>query len=467
MKENSLYGLIYNYLLIRIHYGFYPKGGYLPSILELSNLFGVSTMVIRTAFKLLRENGYLSYETTERPVVLYDFENPKQAFPEQLLIQGDDFEDFHRTFDLIFPSIYFCGLSICDNRDLEELRLILDRSADAWDSPLVDFLAHLAKRLQNSLVTDLYYDVTLFSYPTYLDYLAKDKARWKRHHEVLNKKLLEILALKERGNTAALQTIVNQAYPPMDWQPVLDSGKERNSPYRWGKSQVCLNTAGEIVSRICKGVYPVDTFLPSPRILSEELSVSLITVRRSIVLLNDLGVAESVNGRGTKVIPPERGVHKVNWSSPVIRKNTLLYLESLYMLAITCRRLAAFLFPLISPEEKATLKERICFIKGQSNAGHANTLCLQALISASNLLSLREVYDKLFSFIVWGQPLFYLKPHLQLDQYTDLLTESLDSNDAMQFGSALEQAYFATFRSSQSKAITVGIEEAERLILPY
>lgn len=466
MKENNLYILIYNYLSVRIHYGFYPKGGYLPSILELSNLFGVSTMVIRTAFKLLRENGYLSYETFERPVVLYDFENPKQAFPKQLLIQGDDFEDFHRTFDLIFPSIYYCGLSICDNRDLEELRLILDRSADAWDSPLVDFLAHLAKRLKNSLVTDLYYDVTLFSYPTYLDYLAKDKARWKHHHEVLNKKLLEVLTLKESGNTAALQAIVDQAYPPMDWQPAFDSRKERNSPYQWGKPQICLTTASEIVSRIYKGIYPVDTFLPSPHILSKELSVSLITVRRSIVLLNDLGVVVSVNGKGTKVIPPELGVHKVNWSSPVIRRNTLLYLESLYILAITCRRLTSYLFPLISPEEKAVLRERIRLIKKQSNAGHMNTLCLQALICASNLLSLKEVYNKLFSFLVWGQPLFYLKPYLQLDQYADLLTGSLDSNDAMQFSSALEQAYFTTFRSSQSKAITVGIEEAESLILP-
>lgn len=467
MKENNLYILLYNYLLARIHYGFYPKGGYLPSILELSNLFGVSTMVVRTAFNLLRENGYLSGGTIERPVVLYDIENPKQEFPQKLLITGADFDDFHRCFDLVFPSIYFCGLSMCDKQDLDELRLIMNRSADAWDSPLVDFLAHVAKRLQNSLIVDLYYDVTLFSYPTYLDYLAKDQSRWKHHHKVLHKRLLEILALKEDKNTAALQAIMKQAYPPIDYHPILISQQERNSPYHWGKPQICLSTASEIVFRICNGEYNVDTFLPSARILSEELSISIITMRRSIVLLNDLGVVESVNGKGTKVVSPEQGMHKVKWDNPTIRKNIILYLESLHMLAITCRRLADSLFPLISPEEKMILRDKIRLLKGESHAGQANTLCLKTLIYSSNLLSLRDVYDKLFSLLVWGQPLSYLEPFLQLDQYTDLLIASLESNDTVQFGSALEQAYSATFHSSKNKAIISGIKEAEALLLPY
>lgn len=465
MKENNLYILLYNYLLARIHYGLYPKGGYLPSILELSNLFGVSTMVVRTAFKLLRENGILS-SGTERPVVLYNFENPRQEFPQKLLIQGADFNDFHQSFDLVFPSIYFCGLSMCNKQDLDELRLILDRSADVWDSPLVDFLSHVAKRLQNSLITDIYYDVTLFSYPTYLDYLAKDKSRWEHHHKVLHKKLLEILALAENGNTDALEAIVKQSYPMIDFHPIMDR-KERNSPYQWGKPQICLSTASEILSRICKGKYQVDTFLPSARILSEELSVPTITMRRSILLLNDLGVVESVNGKGTKAISPEEGLHKVKWDNPAIRKNIMLYLESLHMLAITCRSLADSLFSCISQEEKMILKDKIRLLKGESHAGLANTLCLKALIYSSNLLSLREVYDKLFSLLVWGQPLSYLKPDLQLDQYNDLLIDSLESNDAVQFGSALEQAYAATFQSSKNKVIMVGIKEAEGLLLPF
>lgn len=466
MKENNRYVLLYNYLLARIHYGLYPKGGYLPSILELSDLFGVSTMVVRTAFKLLRENNILS-SGTERPVVLYNFENPRQEFPQKLLIQGEDFNDFHQSFGLVFPSIYFCGLSMCDEQDTHELRAILDRSADAWDSPLVDFLSHAAKRLRNSLIADIYYDITLFSYPTYLDYLAKDKSRWEHHHSVLHKKLLEIISLMENGNTAALQAIVKQTYPLIDLPLNIMDRKERNSPYQWGKPQICLSTASEILSRICRGKYQIDTFLPSARILSEELSVPIITMRRSIVLLNDLGVVESVNGKGTKVISPEEGLHKVKWDNPAIRKNIMLYLESLHMLAITCRSLADLLFSCISQEEKMILKDKIRLLKGESHAGQANTLCLKALIYSSNLLSLREVYDKLFSLLVWGQPLSYLKPALQLDQYIDLLIDSLESNDAVQFGSALEQTYASTFQSSKNKVIMVGIKEAERLLLPF
>lgn len=466
MKENSsLYVLLYNYLLAKIHYGFYPKGGYLPSIIELSSLFGVSTMVVRTAFQRLRENGYLSSDSFERSVVLYDLENPKQEFPQKLLIQRDDFDDFHRSFDLIFPSIYFSGLSMCDSRDLEKLRLIMDRSVDAWDSPLVDFLAHVAKRLQNSLIADIYYDVTLFSYPTYLDYLAKDQSRWEHHQKVLHKRLLDILVLKENGNTAALRSIMKKAYPLIDFCPI-QSKQERNSPYQWGKPQICLSAASKIVSRIYNGEYKVHTFLPSARILSEELSVAVITMRRSIVLLNDLGVVESVNGKGTKVLSAEEGLHKVKWDNPAIRKNSILYLESLHMLAITCRQIADSLFPFVSSEDKMLLLDKIRSLKGKPHTVQAGTLCLKTFIYTSNLLSLRNVYDKLFSLLVWGQPLSYLKMDLEPDQYTGLLISGLESNDPDLFGSALEQAYSAAFLSSQEKLTEIGMEEAKRLVLP-
>lgn len=460
MTGKNRYVLIYNYLLTKIHYGFYPKGTHLPSIHKLSHLFGVSTMAVRGAFNLLRENGYLSYGGDGRSVVLRDSE--QQGFPGQILIQGNEMKDIYQSFNLIFPSIFFYGLSLCGKRDIEELRKILDCPEAAEDESVMEFLAYVTKRLNDPLLLDFYYDVLLFCYPTYLDYLAKDPKRWSHHQNVLYEKLLELLLLKESGNNSALWDMVNRPYPSFEPWPSSTDTKERSHLYQWGGPQIGLSTASEIVSRIYGGDYPVDTFLPSARILSKELSIALITMRRSIILLNDLGVAESINGKGTKVISPKQGLTKVQWNAPATRKNIMLYLESLYIQTITCRQLANSLFPLISPEEKNKLRDKIRFI----HAGQTITFCLNSLILASKLSSLKAIYDKLFGFLIWGQPLSYLEPYLQLDRQTDLLAAALEGNDALQFGRALEEAYLATFQSSQKKAIAVGIEEAKRLVLP-
>lgn len=467
MIEKNRYNLIYNYLLTRIHYGFYRKGEYLPSIDRLSSLFGVSTMVIRSTFTLLRKNGYLSAEGNGRSAVLYDSVSPDQEFPDLILMQKNDFKDLHQGFGLVFPSIFFAGLSMCDGQDLANLHKILDTPMHAWDVPIIEFLAYLANRLNNALLADLYYDAILFCYPTYLDHLAKDHVCWEPRREALHRDLLEILTLKERDDTEALWNMACQSCSCFSPRPLSTAQEKQKTTYQWGKSHVCLSAASELVSRIYSGEYPVGAYLPSARILSEELSVAIITMRRSIVLLNDLGVVESVNGKGTKVIPPEYGLQKIKWDDPAIRKNIMLYLESLYILVITCRLLATTLFPLIPPEEKARLRDQISLIKGEAHAGQANAFCLHALVSAARLSSLEAIYDKLFSFLVWGQPLSYLEPYLQLDRQTDLLAASLNVNDAAGFGRALEQAYIATFLSSQEKVIGLGIEEAKRLVLPF
>lgn len=466
MNGKNLYVLIYNYLLTRIHYGFYPEGEALPTIQNLSNLFGVSTMAVRGALGLLRQNGYIVSDDNGRSMVCVDPKNQARSFPPTVLIHGKALEDVHQSFDLIFPSIYFYGLSVCSERELDALRQILKKPLSAWDEPIILFLAHIVKQLKNPLLTDLYYDVMLFCYPTYFAYVAADQEQWKNICCSLSEKLENILLLTNSGD-AALWNVIKQTYPHFEPQSCSDHRLEQDCLYHWGKPQICQTAASEIVARIYNGTYPMDTFLPSARVLAEEFSMAIITLRRSIILLNDLGVVESVNGKGTKVIPPEQGLKKVKWDDPTISKNIMLYLESLHILTITCRLLANSFFPLIGQDERTCIKEKIKLIHHKNQVGLANTICLKALVAVSNLPSLNVVYNKLFNFMILGQPLSYLKPSLLLDRYTEALVASLDSGDADQFGYALEQAYAVTFISSKQKAISMGIKEAENLFLPF
>lgn len=466
MEGKNLYHLIYGYLLARIHFGFYPKGEHLPSIHKLSRLFGVSTMAVRGALKLLEEEGYITGETKRKNVVIYDAVTPGNKLPDCLSIKEEDLLDLHKSFDLIFPDIFFYGLIGCGEEEVRELYQILERPTVSWDEPTVDFLAHVVMSLKNSLLLDLYYDVILFAYPSYLSFLARDADRWKRAYDDLRTNLFQLLALKQSQNSNALWETMQRAYP--DFGPDSDLVKlpERDSIYQWGKPQLCISSSNEIVRRIFFGRYPVNTFLPSVRVLAEELDTAVITMRRSIVLLNDLGVVESINGRGTRVLPPEQGIERVKWRDPAIQKNILLFLESLHILTITCRPLTLAAFPNLSRDDFRIMAKELEAAKDMEHEGIVFAV-LTPICAAARLPALKVIYDRLMSLLVWGIPFSNMQPLLRIDCYTEQLISGLTCRDAVTFTAALEQALSAAFLYARSKAVSVGITEAARLKLPF
>ena len=59
--------------------------------------------------------------------------------------------------------------------------------------------------------------------------------------------------------------------------------------------------ASILIRKILYGVYPVGSYLPSLPELAERYGASLTTVRRTLALLEELGVTESFQGKGTLV----------------------------------------------------------------------------------------------------------------------------------------------------------------------
>ena len=65
------------------------------------------------------------------------------------------------------------------------------------------------------------------------------------------------------------------------------------------KYQLIANTIKE---RIIKGIYPQQSFLPKQEELAEEFSVSKITVKSALDLLEQEGFVYKESGLGTKVL---------------------------------------------------------------------------------------------------------------------------------------------------------------------
>lgn len=93
-------------------------------------------------------------------------------------------------------------------------------------------------------------------------------------------------------------------------------------------------------------------------------------------------------------------------------------------------------------------------------------ICFSILLENSNLSAICEIYLRLQDLLLWGYPLIFIEPRLQVDDYVDMLVEGIDNRDERLFAGGLEQIVRAIFVSSRTKIISVGIDAAKNVELP-
>ena len=109
-------------------------------------------------------------------------------------------------------------------------------------------------------------------------------------------------------------------------------------PFQWNiyrnRPQMRYTLASILIRKILYGVYPVGSYLPSLPELSERYGASLTTVRRTLALLEELGVTESFQGKGTLVCMKRKSP---DLEKAEIREGLRLHRESLQFLRLTIR----------------------------------------------------------------------------------------------------------------------------------
>ncbi len=466
MEEENLYRSIYEYLLAHIYFGYYPEEKHLPSIHTLGSLFGVSTITVRSAFRLLEQEGYITSSKNKRTEILPDLPGQPREFPGQFLLDEASQKDVYRSCQLLFPMIYYCGLNAYSEQKLPELCLILDPHSQLLYDPVVHFQACMVKGLNNSLALNLYYDMVLFTTPTYLAVMSMEKKSRKQIYADLSHRFMKILRSRSAGDRTAMWRQIQDVCSILCSHPSPPAkGFVRSTPYRWRKQQICLSTATSLIRQVILGTYPVGSFLPSARALSEESSTAVITIRRAIVLLNDMGITETINGRGTRILPPERALEKVRWDKPSVKKNLMAYLEAVHLLAITCRRVAEAVFPRLTPQDKAVALKSMRLAQRQGRAGMFIYIYLNLLATATELSALQDIYTQLANLLILGLPLSFLTPEFHLDSCASHLASILEVSDPQLFAAVLELLLECAFLSAREKMVHIGIKEAGRMVL--
>lgn len=175
-------------------------------------------------------------------------------------------------------------------------------------------------------------------------------------------------------------------------------------PFSWiicrRRPQVRYTLASEIIREILWEDYPVDSYLPSLPKMAERYGVSLSTVRRTLDVLNSLGVTRTYMGIGTKVClePVDIKILEI----PEIRENLKMHGEGMQILALTVSGVTLFTLEAAEEKKKGEFLQRIRQLHGKTSS----ILCIDVLLSfiSSECPSsiIRECYEKLRELAAWG-----------------------------------------------------------------
>ena len=479
MEDYNLYNIAYKYLLYSIHFGFYPSGSRLPTVPELCDFFAVSRSTIHNALKMLENEQYVSLSQGRSAQVTYtaEPETCRAHYAAYCQATKDALLDLSEIIYLIWPETLLQGLKLCDEQDLQVLSELVDGMTRQVEYPFLAFYYRILEHLGNPLLLNLYLSTILFGHCT-AAHLSDDAYR-ERYMVQLRGTCLEVIALRRAQKYPELKALLIRNYQRRIEAiqhfyhsiPLPNTPVER-LPYRWNyytqRPLVGFDLAMTLLREIYTYYRPME-YLPSVAALSKQYSIPIITVRRAIQILNEIGVTESINGKGTRVLVGSGTTVKASClSTPNMKKVLLPYLQSTQAILLICKDLVQALFPTL-PDEAVrstlvTLREILASGEYSTTFGAAFKL----LLDHSPSPALREILGGFLHFQYLGYPLKDLEPKgLQYDpRPTRALLESLEARDAARFAEELQKLMAGIFLAGKEKLISGGIPEAEAIVTP-
>lgn len=239
---------------------------------------------------------------------------------------------------------------------------------------------------------------------------------------------------------------------------------------RKGRTRYCDIIAIDLLRKINQGVCPVGTLLPNGAQLSDTYHVSEITIRRTIALLNQLGVTKTKNGVGTYVVSLGNAsvAHKIK--DIMNDDNYIAFLEALQFLAITGKTVIPITFA-HCPENALYAIARAADIRQPHKAMVATIgACLQAIVHHCPFAAVREIYAKLTLSLLGGSVLQFdesgRRPAPDWAEISTALGVSLKAKNGERFAKAFCALAESCFFTMKRKLMEIGVEGAERVADP-
>lgn len=312
-NSNSRERTIYRSLAGKIQLGFYDNETRFPSAKEIASQYQVSYCPAQRALKMLEQGGLIKLCRGKSTAIL---DKPYRDYLESPVFKqrAHSLLDVIRTLNLILPDLCLYGMIHGDSRHL---------SVQPGDRKALSIPGrYLYQQFENSFLAlgsrtalSLYYDISSFAESALLDILYSKLGSSKADdlmtdvsaeydYCVRNSRALPPVRIRQRlEHLSGIFYGIIESYL-LEVPGITAPGQREVFSWapRKGRTRYCDTLAINIVCKINQGVYPVGTLLPSGSALADIYHVSEITMRRTIHLLNQLGVVKTLNGIGTRVI---------------------------------------------------------------------------------------------------------------------------------------------------------------------
>lgn len=411
-NESQLSNLIYEYFLIRFQFSYYKYGDPIPSIEVLCQEFSVGAQTVKAALRRLREEGYISMGNGSTTKVLFrQTAEACSAFTRKYYSQRyDAFTDLYKTGELIMIPLLTEGIRRMDEQDFMYVEYLAEY-ADCEN--LMLFYCYTLQKLENPLIMNLFWEAAFFQgFPFVREagelviqnihaigkglkaIAASGKAHdWDRVEHLL-------CTFHGDGFDTAIRFIKEFVHPVPE---------EERIAFNWrvysGRPQICYSLSLELLHEIYMGEYYADEYLPSYKEMSKKYKVSVSTIRRTIDLLNKLGVVQSVNGKGTRILSIGNRSPAPDFTSSAVNRNLAYFYLAFELLVFTCKDVTRNTLLLFSSDEKATLADQFELYLNTGRCELTLWCLIIALAKRSPLHGVEEIYAKIYGMFLWGYPL--------------------------------------------------------------
>lgn len=479
----ELQQIIYNVLKTQIEFGVYRAGERLPTMEDACRLFGVSIRTIRNAYRQLQQEGLItiSKKIGVKVNVQYGEEEIERHIQKFFISRKEALIDLSQSIRPLLSEVQWLGYQNVSPKLLNEIEQ-LDRCAEIpRPYKLVLKLQLIYGSLNNRLLMRLVLHIYMFFLAPFLSVPQTLKGLEPEHSPLPN-----IFDLCQKQNWSQLRIAIETFEDQISSSLYQFYEKTIHTPvptvqesFQWSgyqkTSQRCYSLGMEILIGISWGRYPAGSKLPSTSKLAEEKKVSVITVRRTLSLLNSIGVTNTVNGVGTYILPLKDITAHCDFNSPAVRNRLLDFVQSLQMLALSCKQVTEITF---SPSNGNAIQqciERLTMLRNRQRCELTAYSILELITHLAPFSAVRTVYTALFHQLIWGYPIRNKRAdqeHLNKYHLPHLIffLDCLGQADIESFAKGLENLLHSELDFTVDELVKLGITEAAnsvcRPILP-
>lgn len=480
-KNNDLQTIIYTILVTQIKFGTYHYGDSLPYIKKMSSYLPVSVETIRGAYNMLKDNNYISLTKNVGAKVIVNYNNDEinQHIYDFFSTRKESLLDLSQSIPLLFSHAQLMSLKKLSSISIEEIELLIKKSDILVPYRSIRFFLEIYNTLNNEMLTRLIWWIFVFFHIPFLSIYKKNHILKKYGHI-----LLQMIQACKKNDWKLVQSYIDEThnfiYHALDdfCKEIPIPSSQKKISFTWDtykkNDQKRYSLGMDIIKEISKGYYPEGSYLPSLATLAKSKNISVSTLRRTLDILKNIGAVKSINGVGTQIVPKDEIKVNCDFSQPIIQKCLLDYLQSMYICALSCKKIIITTLTNMHPIQINNLIISLKHFKDINRCELGVYATLDYITKYAPFKTIKTIYTKLFNQFLWGYSLCSIIEDIHIlntnsQPHLEYLINCLNSSEYENFAKRIEYLLIndIIFASSQLSKLNIRIPLNKETLLEF